>query len=36
MKGQASSIPNKKLILHFDLQNVLALSSTDKDFYVLF
>ena len=26
--------PNKKLILHFDIQDVLVLNASDKDLYV--
>ena len=35
MKSNQPSAPNKKLIIHFDIENVIRLpSKTDKDFYV--
>lgn len=36
MKSTTAFVPNKKLILHFDVQQVLCLpADVDKDFYVL-
>lgn len=35
MKNQAVFTTNKKLILHFDLHNVLTLPAQDKDLYVM-
>lgn len=34
MKAHTSFTPNKKLILHFDLHNVLVLAPPDKDLFV--
>ena len=34
MKGHTAFVPNKKLILHFDVDEVLRLNSSDKDFFV--
>jgi hypothetical protein len=36
MKANTAFVPNKKLILHFDVQQVLALpNDIDKDLFVL-
>lgn len=36
MKANTAFVPNKKLILHFDVHQVLCLpSDIDKDLYVL-
>ena len=34
MKAQAPFVPNKKLILHFDISDVLYLPSQNPDLYV--
>jgi hypothetical protein len=34
MKANTAFVPNKKLILHFDVEDVLVLPAEDKDFYV--
>jgi len=34
MKAQTNSAPNKKLILHFDIAQVLALPTFNPDLYV--
>lgn len=34
MKSHTASVPNKKLILHFDIEQVLKIPAEDKDFYV--
>lgn len=34
MKANTAFVPNKKLILHFDVHEVLCLPDGDKDFYV--
>lgn len=34
MKGSAPFVPNKKLILHFDIDSVTRIPSQNKDFFV--
>jgi hypothetical protein len=34
MKANTAFVPNKKLVLHFDVEDVLVLPAEDKDFYV--
>jgi hypothetical protein len=34
MKANTAFVPNKKLILHFDVEDVLVLPAEDKDLYV--
>ena len=34
MKAQTAFVPNKKLILHFDVNDVITLSQTNFDLYV--
>ena len=35
MKAHTPAPPNKKLILHFDVDQVMRLSAPDKDLFVL-
>lgn len=34
MKAHTPAPPNKKLILHFDVDQVLRISASDKDLFV--